>query len=67
MLAYAIAVFAWYMGAIPGGMADSMAASAWNHRAACDWMAWYAAAGAKSPSVFGSFVDPGGFGLMLID
>lgn len=67
MLACGIAVFAWYMGAILGRMADSIAASAWNHRVAYYWMAWHAAVGAKSSSVFGSFVDLGGFGLVLID
>lgn len=30
-------------------------------------MVWHAAVGANSSSVFGSFVDLGGFGLVLID
>lgn len=67
MLACDIAVLVWYMGAIMGWMADSIAASAWNHKVACYWMAWHAAVGAKPPSVFGSFVDLGSFGLILID
>lgn len=39
------------------GTAENLAASVWYHRAACNWMAWHAAVGAKSPSVFGIFVN----------